>query len=114
MAIAHSLHNPLALVFGHGTQKREEATANWRGEIQVWFVEHFDQRTASVNALDDAHAIDHAARRSIPLSHHQHVASAELVNGLLKLWSTVYVLATRLLAIDHLALLRAQRSDLTV
>ena len=39
-ALVDTLHDPVALVFGHGTEEGDKAAAEGRGEVQVRPVEH--------------------------------------------------------------------------
>ena len=53
-------------------------------------------------------------RRAVPLREDEHVACAQHVDGLLQLRAVLDVLAGGLLAEDLIAMLCAQRRDLTV
>jgi hypothetical protein len=68
-----------------GAQESDEATANGRGEVQVLLVEHLDHCAPRMDALDDVHAIEHAARGAVPFGDHEHVAPTERIEGLLQL-----------------------------
>jgi hypothetical protein len=113
-AIVGTLHDPLALVFSQGAQEGDEAAAYGRGEVQVWLVEHLDHGTPCVDALDNVHAIHHRPGSAVPFGHDEHITRAERVDGLLQLRPALDRLARCLLAVDFMAPLRAQGSDLQV
>ena len=63
-------------------------------------VERLEKAAAIVDALDDINAVDHGACGTVPFCHHQCVASAQLVNGLLELRTVPDGLAVHLLRED--------------
>ena len=79
------LDDALTLVLRHGAQEGQEAPAERRCQVQVGFIEHLHQGAPGVDALDDRHAVDHAAGTTIPLSQHQYIASAKGADCLLEL-----------------------------
>ena len=108
-AVVGLLHDALALILGECAQERDEASANRGGEIKVRLVEHLQQGAARVDALNDVHAVEHAARGAIPFRQDQDVALAERIDGLLELRAVLDVSTTRLLPEDGAAPFRAQR-----
>jgi hypothetical protein len=79
-AVVSPLHDALPLIFGQCAYERDEAAANRGGEIQVRLVEHLQYGAARVDALNDVHAIDHAARGVVPFRQDQDVALGERID----------------------------------
>src|SRR5262249_12177913 len=52
-AVVGSLHDPLAFVLRQGAQKRDEAAADGRDEVQVWLVRPLDHCPSRVAAPAD-------------------------------------------------------------
>src|SRR5262249_6222356 len=73
-AVVGPLDDPLPLVLGHGAEEGDEPAADRRGEIQVRLVQHLDQGTALVEAVDDPDAIEHAAGGTVPFGNDQYIA----------------------------------------
>src|SRR5262245_25736425 len=55
-AVVGPVDDPLPLVLRHGAEEGDEPAADRRGEIQVRLVQHLDQGTALVDAVDDTDA----------------------------------------------------------
>jgi hypothetical protein len=106
--------NTLPLVLGQGAEECDQASIDRRGEVQVRLVENLDQRPALMDAVDDRHAVDHAACGSVPLCHDEDVAGAQLINCLLEHRAVPHTLAARLLPVDDIAALSPQRANLPV
>src|SRR5690348_10269242 len=58
-SIIRSFEDAMPLVLGHSAQEGDKAAAQWRGEIEVRFVQHLNQGAAGVDAFDQVDAVEH-------------------------------------------------------
>ena len=106
--------NALSFILSEGIQKRDEAAANRRRQVEIAPVQDPDQRVTSMHALNNCDSVKHRARGTIPFRQDENVAFAEMVNGPFELRPALNVLGARFFTEDFRAPLCPQRRDLPI
>ena len=91
-AVMSTLHDALAFILCQRAQEGDEAPANWCSEVQVRFIQDLQKGSASVDALDDRHAVEHAPRGAVPLRDNQNAARPQRIDRLFELRPVLRVL----------------------
>ena len=111
-AFEGSLDDAFAFVLGERREQGEHPFSDGGREIEVGLVEDFDESAPFGDTGDDGEAIDHRTSCAVPFGDDQDVAGAEFGQDLFELGPVRKGLAGRLVGVDCIAGLVAERFEL--